>query len=203
MWETNEMKMFANKVISEEKKIIHLLCADEKVGKSYLLVNLAKALIEYFDSKVLLIDVNKRNKFNHYDLLNQYELLDNNSFEMRELTHGDVQLENQKSIENWGYDYILIDSSPINIFNRHNIHPFQFSQFDSLNILVVNKNKTKIQRLKSSFKLADQENFKINFFVLNECPEESGSFIKYHLIKDKIELVIQVLYEKMILWMRV
>lgn len=192
MWKSSEYQILAKKIASLNAAKVLFCSAEEKVGKTFLLVNLSKILIEDFGVKVRLVDLNFRNQFDQDELLSSIELDKHPKFKLVSFENKDqVELDSVlKSVEG---EITLIDSSPINAFNQNNIHPVLLSGFSDNVLLVVNKNSTKKRDLKIAKSLFDQEGVEINDFVLNNCPikndQDNTSVLK---LRSTAQQIIQI-----------
>lgn len=210
MWNLNEYQMIIKQIDQTAGNIVMLVSATEKVGKTYLLTHIAKVLIESYQKKVIFFDINKRNPFDHRDLLISMEMENNPNFTL-EIFEGKNSEDAKVRIEELKeeYDYVLIDSSPINTFNQNNIHPLMLSSKVNQSYLVVNKEFTKMDDLNLAISFAEEQVLDIKGYFLNNLPVDSLVNIEKLKkilcvnIKDKVKYQIEKFNSKVQKWMKI
>lgn len=209
MWNLNEYQMIIKQIDQSGGNTIMLVSATEKVGKTYLLTNIAKVLIESYQKRVIYLDINKRNPFDHSDLIHSMDMETNPNFTL-EIFEGNNSEEAKLRIDELKseYDYVLIDSSPINTFNQNNIHPLMLSSKIHQSYLVINKEFTKMDDLNLAISFAEEQVLDIKGYFLNNLPvaswinTEKIREIFCINIKEKMKYQIEKFNSKVQKWMK-
>lgn len=168
MYALTEVSLLCEKVIATGAKKWMVISVDDGDGKTTLCSQITECLHKNLSKKVHFVDSNHRNPYVANDFGHPIK-----HAKVSKLMLNDVSKENCLLNANLGEDEILIvDTSPVMIYNRNNIHPLSLKNQVDGAILVVNTNNSKKRDVETVIKMLKQKNISLLAMVLNEFQNE-------------------------------
>ncbi|MEN9306663.1 MAG: iron-transfer P-loop NTPase [Fibrobacterota bacterium] len=171
--QSNEALLLATKILGQAPERIVVTSCEDGAGKTTLCKLLATVAIERLNRPVVLLDLNLRHPsepsaFTH--------LLTSPLFELRAPGAGFENLhgweKRQILSDLFGLSsperLLIVDTSPLGIFNRNNIHPVQLSEWSNEFVLVVAQEKSRLGSIREAKNLLLSHGIKISGAVLNQ-----------------------------------
>lgn len=149
-WDTEETRMMAQRLLNENHgRLVVTSCSDQE-GKSTLCKILADTFSKVFSREVIYVDLNRRTPMSESDR----DFYQSRQIQVREVPENFDRLEGAEKEESVrsllaeeGDSILIIETSPVNVFNKHNIHPASLAGYDIPVLIVVNSETTRRKHL--------------------------------------------------------
>ncbi|MDB9744127.1 hypothetical protein OAA91_01210 [Fibrobacterales bacterium] len=183
MYALSEISLLCEKVLATGAKKWMVISVEDGDGKTLLCSQISQCLNKNLGKEVLYIDANYRNPYDENQSKFPIKYASVSKLDLNNLSSYNRELEQDLSrdIETIS----LIDTSPVMIYNRNNIHPMSLKEQIDGAILVVNSNSTKKRDVETVIKMLSQKQIPLLAMILNEFNKE---------ISDKASSVTHIRY---------
>ena len=166
----NEIQMIVQNLISLNKNVFIIVSSDDFEGRSTTSLALSSVLKKLSTKEVNLLDTNLRHSID--------STYDKNYFSQINVHQIPKSIQDNEILEilNWINEfiakhkdsYIIIDTSPINIFNKKNIHPTHFKEVEAEFIMVINSKISKRSQILKAKQMLNSQGISLQGAIINE-----------------------------------
>ncbi len=171
----NEILMMAQQIYHESFQKCIITSAEDCAGKTHFSKLLSNALLQYTSKDIIYFDLNRRNPTvidgatpEGFPIDPQLKTvappLEFDSFNF----NGKLDWIKDKVQEHASAAHIIIDTSPVNIFNKNNVHPIQLNFLDAKYFLIINRETTHRSEVLKCKQMLLSHSIEIHGAVLNQ-----------------------------------
>ncbi|MGL1904379.1 MAG: hypothetical protein OCC49_19750 [Fibrobacterales bacterium] len=175
LWELTETHCIGQALNTLGPQRYVITSCEDGAGKTTLCQILGAYLSIYKHEKVLYVDLNRRHPF----INTESQMLfaeQPESLKVRSLPEDFETLSEQEKTDtltsilstpdaSW---YTIIDTSPLDIYNRRNLHPIALKEYSDTFILVTNRETTRRKDVLTNKKLFKEHNISLSGIVVNQ-----------------------------------
>lgn len=191
MYALTEVLLLCEKIIATGAQKWMIISVEDGEGKTTLCSQISHCLESNLLKKVHFIDTNHRNPYESQTLKNPVKYTNFSKLDL-----SDVVENNEVCNRNLEEDEVyIIDTSPVMIYNRNNIHPLSLKGIVDGAILIVNSNYSKKRDVQKVITMLKNQDLPLLAMVLNsfnngdnEKPSSITHLRKYYT-KYKIKLI--------------
>lgn len=170
--QSNEAVLLATRILGQANERIVVTSCEDGAGKTTLCRLLATVAIERMNRPVVLLDLNLRHPsdpdaFAHLATNPLFEArtpgkgFENlQGWEKRQILSDLFSLASPEAL-------LIVDTSPLGVFNRNNIHPVQLAEWSKQFVLVVAQEKSRLGSIREAKELLSNHGIQICGAVLN------------------------------------
>lgn len=171
--ESTEALLLVSRVLSETEGTVVVTSCEDGAGKSTFCQVLAKLAVERHDRQVVYVDLNLRHPLVDGGLLADHL---GERFEFRQPGADYAQLPGWAKRERIakllerpaGGALVIVDTSPLGVFNKHNVHPIHLAEWTRDFVLVVSQDSTRNSAIREAKALLDTHGIRLVGAVLNQ-----------------------------------
>ena len=203
-YQVNEIKMIAQKVLDTKERIVFLSSAEDYTGKTTVARALCASLLNDYSLQVNYLDLNLR----HPTEPSEFENIKHSDFQYKSLpdSYNDFSAKKKKLLLSSRLllkdddSILIVECSPVNIYNQFNIHPTALLPYSKNMFLVVNTESTRASEFLEAKKTLISNGFEIAGVILNRYKtlkaKDNASLTNWLAIRENLYSLLKKAFEK-------